>query len=64
MRLYDGPVLRRRAAPVRGIVATFTVPGYNGVDLPRLARNMLETIYEAHGVGSADRLAATHVCCG
>ena len=53
IRLYGDPVLRRRAAPIRNITATFTVPGYNGVDLPRLARNMLETMYEAHGVGLA-----------
>lgn len=53
IRLYGDPVLRRRAAPIRDIAATFTVPRFNAVDLPRLARNMLETMYEAHGVGLA-----------
>ena len=53
IRLYGDPILRRRSAPVRDLRAEFTVPGFGAVSLPQLTRNMLETMYEAHGVGLA-----------
>lgn len=53
IRLYGDPVLRRQAAPVHDLTATFTVPGFGSANLPDLARNMLETMYEAGGVGLA-----------
>jgi peptide deformylase len=42
IRLYGDPVLRQKARPVKD----FT-------DIPKLAQNMLETMFEAHGVGLA-----------
>ncbi|MEN2981465.1 MAG: peptide deformylase [Thermus sp.] len=42
IRLYGDPVLRKKALPVRD---------FSG--LPRLAEDMLETMWEAHGVGLA-----------
>ncbi len=42
IRLYGDPVLRTKARPV----TDFT-------DIPKLAQDMLETMYDAHGVGLA-----------
>lgn len=42
IRLYGDPVLRQKARPVKD----FT-------DIPKLAQNMLETMFEARGVGIA-----------
>ncbi len=53
VRFYGDPILRRRSAPVRDLKADFAVPGFEAVSLPQLTRNMLETMYEAHGVGLA-----------
>lgn len=53
IRLYGDPILRRPAAPVQNLDAKFAVPGFEGVSLPQLTRTMLETMYEAHGVGLA-----------
>lgn len=52
IRLYGDPVLRRVSVPVP-TRSTFTVPGFAPVTLPDLARNMLESMFEAHGVGLA-----------
>lgn len=53
IRLYGDPTLRRKAAPIRDLAAAFAVPGFGPVSLPVLAREMLETMYEAHGAGLA-----------
>ncbi len=53
IRLYGDPILRRQAASVRDLTTTFMVPGFAAVGLPELARNLLETMYDAHGVGLA-----------
>ncbi len=42
IRLYGDPVLRQKARPVTDFS-----------DLPKLAENMLETMFDAHGVGIA-----------
>lgn len=46
-------MLRRVAIPIRDLTASFAVPGFSPVDLPELARAMLDTMYEAHGSGLA-----------
>lgn len=53
IRFYGDPILRRRSTPVRDLKADFAVPDFEAVSLPQLTRNMLETMYEAHGVGLA-----------
>jgi peptide deformylase len=42
IRLYGDPVLRQKARPITDFS-----------DIPKLAENMLETMFEAHGVGIA-----------
>ncbi len=42
IRLYGDPVLRQKARPVKDFS-----------DIPKLAQNMLETMFDAHGVGIA-----------
>lgn len=53
IRLYGDPILRRRARAVTGPDELLTVPGFEPADLESVARNMLETMYEARGVGLA-----------
>ncbi len=53
IRLYGDPVLRRRASAVTAFTEPVTVPGFEPADLESVARNMLETMYEARGVGLA-----------
>lgn len=53
IRMYGDPILRRKAAPLRPETASFGIPGFEAVDLPTLARNMLESMYVAGGVGLA-----------
>jgi peptide deformylase len=51
--MYGDSVLRAQTQPIADAKATFTVPGFEPVDRRALARNMLETMYEAEGVGLA-----------
>lgn len=51
VRMYGDPILRKRARAVSE--TTYHVPGFSTVTLPELARNMLESMYVAHGVGLA-----------
>lgn len=51
VRKYGDPLLRKKARPVSE--TTYRVPGFSEVTLPGLARNMLESMYSAHGVGLA-----------
>ncbi len=53
IRLYGDPVLRRKAARIPDLHAHFTVPGFAPVTLPELARDLLESMYTARGVGLA-----------
>ncbi len=53
IRLYGDPVLRSRSRPIADLDAPVSVPGF-APKLPRdLARDLLETMYEARGVGLA-----------
>ncbi len=53
LRLYGDPVLRRKAAPVTNLAAPVTVPGFEPVSLKQMAHTLLETMFEARGVGIA-----------
>ncbi|WP_034342146.1 peptide deformylase [Deinococcus misasensis] len=53
IRLYGDPVLRQKARAITDFTQTVQVPGFEPVNLPKLAENMLETMYNAHGVGIA-----------
>lgn len=52
MRLYGDPVLRRKAKPLQA-TDTLTVPGFDPQTVRQVADTMLETMFEAHGVGLA-----------
>lgn len=52
MRLYGDPVLRRKARPLRAD-DTLTVPGFGPQTVRQVADTMLETMFEARGVGLA-----------
>jgi len=53
IRLYGDPVLRGKARPVADVKAPVTVPGFAPAPLSEVARTMLETMYDARGVGIA-----------
>ncbi|WP_293909276.1 peptide deformylase [Deinococcus sp.] len=53
LRLYGDPVLRRKANPVSDIGALVSVPGFEPVGLRQVANALLETMFEARGVGIA-----------
>ncbi|WP_027482240.1 peptide deformylase [Deinococcus pimensis] len=53
IRLYGDPVLRAKARPVTDVTAPVTVPGFAPAPLSEVARIMLETMYDARGVGLA-----------
>ena len=53
IRLYGDPILRRKAARIPDLGVTFTVPGHAPTTLSGLARTMLDSMYDAHGVGLA-----------
>ncbi|GGL02144.1 peptide deformylase [Deinococcus radiotolerans] len=52
LRLYGDPVLRRKAKPLQA-TDTLTVPGFEPQTVRQVADTMLETMFEAHGVGLA-----------
>lgn len=52
IRLYGDPVLRRKAKTVSH-TDVFTVPGFEAQTLAQIADTMLETMFEARGVGLA-----------
>lgn len=52
IRLYGDPILRAKARAIDDLGATFEVEG-RGLSLPELAQAMLDTMYEARGVGLA-----------
>ncbi len=53
LRLYGDPVLRRKANAVTDVTAPVSVPGFAPVSLKQVARSLLETMFEARGVGIA-----------
>jgi peptide deformylase len=53
IRLYGDPVLRQRAQVIRDLDASVAVPRFPQEPLHSLADHMLETMYEARGVGLA-----------
>ncbi|WP_420889942.1 peptide deformylase [Deinococcus psychrotolerans] len=53
IRLYGDPVLRRKANAVSDFAAPINVPGYAAASLKQVARSLLETMFEARGVGIA-----------
>lgn len=52
LRLYGDPVLRRKAKPLHAH-DTLTVPGFGPQTVREVANTMLETMFEARGVGLA-----------
>ncbi|MBB5235797.1 peptide deformylase [Deinococcus budaensis] len=52
IRLYGDPVLRRKARPVQP-TDLLTVPGHGPQTVREVANTMLETMFEARGVGLA-----------
>nr|WP_242402987.1 peptide deformylase [Deinococcus deserti] len=52
MRLYGDPVLRRKARPLQH-TDMLTVPGFDPQTVRQVADTMLETMFEARGVGLA-----------
>ncbi|MEW6420605.1 MAG: peptide deformylase [Deinococcota bacterium] len=52
IRLYGDPVLRRKAKPLQA-TDTLTVPGFGPQSVREVANTMLETMFEARGVGLA-----------
>ena len=52
IRLYGDPVLRRKAKPLQA-TDTLTVPGFGPQTVRQVANTMLETMFEARGVGLA-----------
>lgn len=52
IRLYGDPVLRRKARAVQA-TETLAVPGFDPQPLREVANTMLETMFEARGVGLA-----------
>ncbi|UBV42510.1 peptide deformylase [Deinococcus taeanensis] len=52
LRLYGDPVLRRKAKPLHA-TDLLTVPGFGPQTVRQVADTMLETMFEAHGVGLA-----------
>ncbi|EYB68969.1 peptide deformylase [Deinococcus phoenicis] len=52
IRLYGDPVLRRKARPVQP-TDTLTVPGFSPQSVREVADTLLETMFEARGVGLA-----------
>ncbi|GGJ33554.1 peptide deformylase [Deinococcus roseus] len=53
IRLYGDPVLRQKARAITDFTQTVQVPGFEPTTLVKLAENMLDTMYNAHGVGIA-----------
>ncbi|ADV66306.1 peptide deformylase [Deinococcus maricopensis] len=53
IRLYGDPILRKKARAIEDLQAPLTIPGFAPAALAQVARTMLETMYDAHGVGLA-----------
>lgn len=53
IRLYGDPVLRRKARAIAKVGASVTVPGFSPQTLSQVSDQMMETMFEARGVGLA-----------
>ena len=53
IRLYGDPVLRRKAKPITDVTAPVQIAHYAAAPLKKVADIMLETMFEARGVGLA-----------
>ena len=53
IRLYGDPVLRRKARSIQAIKAPVSVPGFAPQTLQQVSDTMMETMFEARGVGLA-----------
>ena len=53
IRLYGDPVLRRKARSIQDVRAPVSIPGFAPQTLKQVSDTMLETMFEARGVGLA-----------
>ena len=53
IRLYGDPVLRRKARAIAKVGGPVTVPGFSPQTLRQVSDQMMETMFEARGVGLA-----------
>ena len=53
IRLYGDPVLRRKARAIAKVGGPVTVPGFSPQTLQQVSDQMMETMFEARGVGLA-----------
>lgn len=53
IRLYGDPVLRRKARSIQAVKAPVSVPGFAPQTLQQVSDTMMETMFEARGVGLA-----------
>lgn len=53
IRLYGDPILRRKASPIKDFSAPVEIAGFAPATLRQVADTMLETMFEARGVGIA-----------
>ena len=60
IRLYGDPVLRRKARSIQSVAAPVSIPGFAPQTLRQVSDTMMETMFEARGVG----LAATQIGLG
>jgi len=53
IRLYGDPVLRRKARAIQSVQAPVSIPGFAPQTLRQVSDQMMETMFEARGVGLA-----------
>ncbi|GEM48497.1 peptide deformylase [Deinococcus cellulosilyticus] len=53
LRYYGDPILRKHCTPIADLQRVQTVPGFGAVSIKDLAENMMETMFDAYGVGLA-----------
>lgn len=53
LRYYGDPILRRKCSPITDLQRLQQVPGFQEVTLEQLAQDMMETMFDAYGVGLA-----------
>ncbi|WP_268239737.1 peptide deformylase [Deinococcus roseus] len=53
LRYYGDPVLRKHCMPILDLQRPQSIPGFGTASLQELAENMMETMFDAYGVGLA-----------
>ena len=53
LRYYGDPILRKHCTPIADLQRVQTVPGSGAVSIKALSENMMETMFDAYGVGLA-----------